>query len=124
MLPPKIGDGVLGSNSGGVKPTGASSLGGASAPSAAALMDILENLRVFKPVKAKEEDCFHGKATRSPDFGAGVKREAWVAMAMVEWSGRSKDGKRSVRVEGQGIRMVFCFLMIEGEGTMVCALDL
>lgn len=36
-------------------------------------------------VKDKVGDCFHGTVTRSPDFEAergGVKREAWVAMAM------------------------------------------
>lgn len=89
MLPPKIGDGVFGSNSGGVKPTGASSFVGASVlPSAAAaLMAVRSGMAVdlsgLGAVKEMREDCFHG------DFGlervVGVKREAWVAMAMVEF---------------------------------------
>lgn len=84
MLPPKIGDGVLGSSSGGVNPTGASSLAGASAfPSAAAaLMVVLgENLGSlgFRKDRDDEADCFYARAARSPDLEpmrVGVKREA------------------------------------------------
>lgn len=80
MLPAKIGDGVLGSSSGGVKPTGASLVGTSSA--AAALMVVkravdLGGLTVVKEVIG--EDCFHGEDGLEID---GVKREAWVAMAI------------------------------------------
>ena len=91
MLPPKIGEGVFGSNSGGVNPTGASSFfsGAFTFSSAAALTVVLGkvvNLRGLGVVKDKVVDCFHGTGTRSlglgPDRG-GVKREAWVAMAIL-----------------------------------------
>lgn len=64
MLPPKIGDGVFGSNSGGVKPTGASVLPSAAA---VALMAVRSGVAValsgLGVVKEMREDCFHG------DFG-------------------------------------------------------
>lgn len=90
MLPPKIGEGVVGSSSGGVKPTGASSFVSASVFSSteAATLTVrcaTENLSGLGVVKGMVGDCFHGTVTRSPDFEAergGVKREAWVAMAM------------------------------------------
>lgn len=94
MLPAKIGEGVLGSNSGGVNPTGAALAGasaGASAASPAAALIVrweTQNLSCLGLVKERVEDCFHGTVTRSPDFEAergGVKREAWVAMAMKGW---------------------------------------
>lgn len=99
MLPAKIGEGVFGSNSGGVKPTGASSLVGASAafPSAAAALIVrcaTDNLSGLGLIKDKVGDCFHGTVTRSPDFEAerlGVKREAWVAMAMKRLEIRRED---------------------------------
>lgn len=86
MLPPKMGDGVLGSNSGGLNPTGASFVG---ASSAMALMVVLggnEDLGSFGAVKESDDDDFHGAATRSPER-VGVKREAWVAMAMENCGG-------------------------------------
>lgn len=97
MLPPKIGDGVVGSNSGGVKPTGASFFAGTSVlpsvlPSAAETFTVLwvENFRDLGVVKVEESDCFHGTETWLLDFGAervGVKSVAWVAMAMKkDWS--------------------------------------
>ena len=75
---------MFGSNSGGVKPTGASVLPSAAA---VALMAVRSGVAValsgLGVVKEMREDCFHG------DFGlervVGVKREAWVAMAMVEF---------------------------------------
>lgn len=90
MLPPKIGEGVFGSNSGGVKPTGASFVGVSVCLSAAAalmVLDAAENLSDLGVVKGERDvkDCFQGAATRSPEFEVdkvGVKREAWVAMAM------------------------------------------
>lgn len=89
MLPPKIGDGVLGSNCGGVKPTGASAFfTGASSvlPSAAetfidVVLVVVMNLRGLGVVKVEVRDCFHGTVTRS-ERAVGVKRVAWVAMAM------------------------------------------
>lgn len=90
MLPPKIGDGVFGSSSGGVNPAGASgSLVVAGASSAMARMGRWATAETLPLVGLRAEncarDCFHGAATRSPEFGAesvGVKREACVAMAM------------------------------------------
>ena len=85
MLPPKIGLGVLGSSSGGVKPTGASLVG-----ASAAVLTVrggTANLVGLKLGKDKVDGCFHEATTRSPDFGVervDVKREAWVAMAMRE----------------------------------------
>ncbi|GKU86576.1 hypothetical protein SLEP1_g1088 [Rubroshorea leprosula] len=81
-----MGDGVLGSNSGGVKPTGASFAGAASVfPSAAAALMVLEKEKDLV-VKEIEEDGFHGARGRLLDFGvviAGVKRAAaWAAMAV------------------------------------------
>ena len=65
----------------------------ASAVSSAAALIVLDNLRGFGEVKEKVGDCFHGTEARSlglrPEKG-GVKREAWVAMAM---------GKNSRRFE-------------------------
>lgn len=96
MLPPKIGEGVFGSSSGGVNPTGASFFAGSfvaasAASSAAAALIVLDNLRGFAEGKEKLVDCFHGTEARSvglrPEKG-GVKREAWVAMAM----GKSSRG--------------------------------
>lgn len=92
MLPAKIGEGVFGSNSGGVKPTGASSFAGVSVaaafPSAAEALIVLEavfgNLSGFGVTKEEEIDCFHGTTTRSLVLEAervGVKRVvAWHAM--------------------------------------------
>jgi len=81
VLPPKIGEGVFGSSSGGVNPTGASVVW-----SVAAALIVRENLRGFEVEKERVEDCFHGAVARSlglrPERG-GVKREAWVAIAIV-----------------------------------------
>lgn len=92
MLPPKIGEGVFGSNSGGVNPTGASSFVVALSSAAAALI-VLVNLRGLGLVKDTVDGCFHGTVTRSlglgpgPERGVVVKMEAWVAMAMgISWS--------------------------------------
>ena len=63
MLPANMGDGVLGSSSGGVNPTGASLVGASSeAAEAAALMvvnlgDDLSGLMVVMEVSG--DDCFH-----------------------------------------------------------------
>lgn len=75
MLPLKIGEGVFGSNSGGVKPTGASV---ASSVTAAVLM-LLEivSLKRFGLVKDNVGDCFHGTETCSLGLAlekGGVKR--------------------------------------------------
>lgn len=92
MLPPKIGDGVVGSSSGGVKPTGAS-FGGATVFSSAAALILMvlvveESMSGFGAMKEEDTDCFHGTVERSTlVFGAegvGVKRVACVAMAMRE----------------------------------------
>ena len=78
MLPPKIGEGVFGSNCGGVKPTGASAsfVAAAAASSAMALMGRGAETVDLSCLGEKEaRDCFHGEE----DFGAeraGVKREA------------------------------------------------
>lgn len=90
MLPPKIGDGVFGSSSGGVNPTGASSFaGGASVlASSATTRNVLKDVVYLWGfgMKDKVVDCFHGTARRSEGFGpaemGGVKRKAGVAMAM------------------------------------------
>ena len=75
---------MFGSNSGGVNPTGASFVAVSSAAAALIVRDV--NLIGLGPVKVSDDDCFHGAAMRSPDFAAeravGVKREAWVAIAM------------------------------------------
>ena len=67
-----------------MNPTGASFVG---ASSAMALMVVVrgatEDLGSFWVVKESDEDDFHATATRSPER-VGVKREAWVAMAMGE----------------------------------------
>lgn len=95
MLPPKMGDGMVGSSSGGVKPAGGSTRGSVAATSAAALpspgvVDLmgrgpeadLPGLGVAG--KDKDDGCFHGAARRVPEFGVErveEMREAWVAMA-------------------------------------------
>lgn len=92
MLPPKIGEGVFGSNSGGVNPTGAGAGAGAfsvltgvsvlSSADAAVLIVVLGeavvNLIGLSVMKDKVDGCFHGLGVER----GGVKREAWVAMAM------------------------------------------
>lgn len=76
MLPPKIGDGVVGSSSGGVKPTGASaSFVGATVFSSAAeiLMGLdatVERVSDLGAMKVEVTDCFHGAEA------VGVKRVA------------------------------------------------
>lgn len=77
MLPLKIGDGVFGSNSGGVKPTGAASFVATPSAAASARMERRDGATVdlsgLTVVKEESDDCFHG------DFGlerVGVKREA------------------------------------------------
>lgn len=93
MLPPKIGEGVLGSSSGGVNPTGASSLAGAASvfvSSAAKTLterdgawESLRGLGVAKEVV--EMDCFHeavALSTETPVLGTKRLVVAWVAMAM------------------------------------------
>ena len=87
MLPPKIGDGVFGSSSGGVKPTGASFVGASVFSSAMALMERGTYLSGLVAVVIDRDDgCFHGMVARSLELAveraAGVKREAWVAMAI------------------------------------------
>ena len=77
MLPAKMGDGVFGSSSGGVNPTG-SSLVGAATSSAAALMVVKVREVNLSCLTAKEEG-FHGDAGFER---VGVKREAWAAMAI------------------------------------------
>lgn len=78
MLPPKIGEGVFGSNCGGVKPTGASAfvVAAAAASSAMALMGRgVEAVDLSCLGEKEARDCFHG----AEDFEAeraGVKREA------------------------------------------------
>ena len=78
VLPPKIGEGVLGSSSGGVNPTGASFAGGASVfSSAAATFKLLCGMEIVSGlgVKANDEVGFHGARV----FGVvmvGVKRPA------------------------------------------------
>lgn len=59
MLPAKIGDGVLGSSSGGVNPTGASLVG--ISPAAVALMVVKRAVGLVGLMVAKEVscDCFH-----------------------------------------------------------------
>jgi len=92
VLPPKIGEGVFGSSSGGVNPTGASFVTASAAVSSpAAALTVFDNLRGFAEGKEKVGDCFHGTETRSVGLRAekgGVKREAWVAMAMGKCSRR------------------------------------
>lgn len=77
MLPAKMGDGVLGSSSGGVNPTGASLVGVATSSAAALMVKVREvSLSCFTAVK---EDCFHGETGFE---SVGVKREACAAMAI------------------------------------------
>lgn len=66
MLPPKIGDGVLGSNSGGVKPTGASVF---SSVTAARMVRDVEKVRGRWPVTGKDADGFHGARAWVVDLG-------------------------------------------------------
>lgn len=68
MLPPKIGDGVLGSNCGGVNPTGASFFVGASVLALIVVRFGAEKLSVLGVVKDKADDFEAEKG--------GVKREA------------------------------------------------
>lgn len=81
MLLLKNGDGILGSNSGGVKPSGASLTGGSVFSSALTLMDLLIGLEFENE---ENEDGFHGTRVRLLDFVVvmvvWVKRPAWVAM--------------------------------------------
>ena len=72
MLPPKIGDGVLGSNCGGVNPTGASFFVGASDGASVLALIVVRfgavNLSVLGVAKDKVDDFEAEKG--------GVKREA------------------------------------------------
>ena len=84
MLPPKIGEGVFGSSSGGVNPTGASfvatSVAASVLSSVAAIFVVLGvNLVGLREMKDRVEGCFHVLGVES----GGVKREACVAIAMV-----------------------------------------
>lgn len=76
MLPPKIGDGVLGSSSGGVKPTGASFVGVSVFPSAMALMVLVRGALCFSGLTENDDDCFHGAEDLVVEKLAGAKREA------------------------------------------------
>lgn len=72
-----------------MKPTGASFFVGASVfPSGTLALIVVrcvtEDLSGLGLVKDKVDDCFHGTVTRSLEKG-GVKREAWVAIAMKGW---------------------------------------
>nr|GMD70474.1 Calcium-binding EF-hand [Ipomoea batatas] len=89
VLPPKMGDGVLGSRVGGVNPTGASLVGASVVSSAMARMGRHAAAGLFRPLGTTEKqwrDCFQGAATRSAAGLAAesgeAKREAWAAMAM------------------------------------------
>ena len=80
MLPAKIGEGVLGSSSGGENPAGASVAAAASA--SAETLTIREDaaglMRGLELMKERVEDCFHGIVT-AVDLGVesdGVKRVA------------------------------------------------
>ena len=76
MLPAKIGDGVFGSNCGGVNPAGAAAV---DASSAMALMVLVAMLVLIGLglANATRDDCFHGTVTRSlGEERVGVKREA------------------------------------------------
>lgn len=90
MLPPKIGDGVFGSSSGGVKPTGASFVGASVFSSAAAALTVLwamDKVRGLGLVNKKDEVGFHGIRGSLLVLGVvilGVKRPAWVAMEIVD----------------------------------------
>lgn len=86
MLPPKIGEGVLGSSSGGVNPTGASSslvTGAASVFSSAALITVLDDDLKLRGLKEKDMVDWLLKEESVEEETGGVKREAWEAMAMV-----------------------------------------
>lgn len=76
MLPPKMGDGVLGSSSGGVKPTGAASFVGVSVVSSA--MALMLRGTVLSGLEDRDDGCFHGTVARWLDLAAeraaGVKR--------------------------------------------------
>lgn len=83
MLPPKMGDGVLGSSWGGVNPTGASFVGASVFSSAAALTEKLSGLGLLKD-KENEVDGFHGSLFVLPVVEiVGVKRPAWAAMVLM-----------------------------------------
>ena len=76
MLPPKIGDGVFGSNSGGVKPTGASTV--FSSVAATLTVRDAEKLRDLV-LKGNDGDGFHGTRAWEVDLAVerdGVKRVA------------------------------------------------
>lgn len=96
MLPPKMGDGVLGSRVGGVNPTGASLVGASVDSSAMARMGRHGVADLFSPLGTEKQwrDCFQGAATRSAAGLAAesgeANREAWAAMAMEEAARRSK----------------------------------
>lgn len=78
MLPAKIGDGVLGSSSGGVNPAGASTAASASAET---LREREEEAVLRWGLEVRKErvgDCFHGMEM-AEDLGVerdGVKRVA------------------------------------------------
>lgn len=80
MLPAKIGEGVLGSSSGGENPAGASVAVAAVSASAETLSDREEEVGLVKGLVRKESvgDCFHGMEM-AVDLGVereGVKRVA------------------------------------------------
>lgn len=74
MLPLKIGDGVVGSSCGGVKPAGASFVGATVFSSAEILMGLIgavvERVSDLGAMKVEVTDCFHGAEA------VGVKRVA------------------------------------------------
>lgn len=74
MLPLKIGDGVVGSSCGGVKPTGASVVGATVFSSAEILMGLIgavvERVSDLGAMKVEVTDCFQGAEA------VGVKRVA------------------------------------------------
>ena len=84
MLPAKIGEGVLGSKVGGVKPVGASFVSAALPSAAAALMvnrddDFEDNERLDD-----DDDDFRETSPEAREDGANS--EAWVAIAIFVWS--------------------------------------
>lgn len=86
MLPAKMGEGVLGSKVGGVKPAGASFVSAAFPSAAAALMvnrdDDFEDNETLDD--DDDDDDFRETSPEAREDGA--KSEAWVAIAIFIWS--------------------------------------
>lgn len=125
MLPAKMGEGVLGSKVGGVKPAGASFVSAAFPSAAAALMvnrdDDFEDNETLDD--DDDDDDFRETSPEAKEDGANS--EAWVAIAiLMNWLvvfflmgdyGELRNGKRRMKIDSLEYYVMCMVLGLEGD---------